>query len=174
MNNDNLNNLSGDGQQGQTFGDASKQNQQSGGAAQQEQYTQGQYGQTQYGQAQYGQTPYYIDESGMFSENKLARKNGTAAAVKLGDWMALDCIGFLNLIPLLGSIAALVIYLVIAFSSKTSYSVKTRVRANFIWALIAIGIYIVMLVLALTVFSSLFHEISREFSRGSNFARYYY
>ena len=39
-----------------------------------------------------GGAPYqgYYDESGLFSENKLSRKNGQSAMVKITDWLKLD------------------------------------------------------------------------------------
>lgn len=102
-----------------------------------------QYG---YGQNQYGY-PGYVDESGLFSENKLKRLNGVSAHVTLGDWMKSDCLSLLNLIPIFGSIAALVIYFILAFSSKTAMSLKTRYQANLIWAAIILGVYILLIII---------------------------
>lgn len=75
-------------------------------------YGQNQYGnQTGYGyqQNQYGY-PGYVDESGIFSENKMKRLNGVSAKITIGDWLKTDCISLLNFIPFFGSIAALVLY----------------------------------------------------------------
>ena len=111
------------------------------------------YGQNQYGnqngygyqQNQYGY-PGYVDESGLFSENKLKRLNGVSAKITLGDWMRKDCLRLLNLLPF-GSIAYLVITLILAFSSKTSESMKTRVQADLIWGLIGVGLSIILLII---------------------------
>jgi len=83
----------------------------------------------------------------MFDESKLQMKNGVNAHVKIGDWMLVDCIGFLNIIPIVGSIAVLVIYLILAFGSKTAGPIKTRMQANFVWAAIILGIYIVLFII---------------------------
>ena len=61
-------------------------------------YGQNQYGnQTGYGyqQNQYGY-PGYVDESGIFSENKMKRLNGVSAKITIGDWLKTDCISLLN------------------------------------------------------------------------------
>ena len=87
------------------------------------------------------------DESGLFSENKLLRKNGMAARVTLKDWLKFDCLSFLSFIPIVGTLAYLVIYFIIAFSGKTSESLKTRAQATLIWSLVAIVIYIVLIIL---------------------------
>ena len=116
----------------------------------------------QYSQAPYQQGyPMYTqpDESGLFSENKSLRKNGMSARVTLGDWLRLDCLSFLCLIPVLGTIAYLVIYFIIAFSGKTAASIKTRVQANLIWSAIVLAVYIVLIVILFTVAQPLFEEL---------------
>ena len=112
-------------------------------------YDQNRYGnQNGYGyqQNQYGY-PGYVDESGLLSENKLKRLNGVSAKVTIGDWLRTDCISLLNLIPFFGSIAALVLYCILAFSSKTAVSLKTRYQANLIWAGIVLALYIVLIII---------------------------
>lgn len=83
----------------------------------------------------------------MFDETKLAAENGTSSTIKIKDWLLLDCIGLLNIIPILGSIAALVLYLIIAFSSGTSPSMKNRVLASFIWMIIWLVIWFLFIFL---------------------------
>jgi len=72
----------------------------------------------------------------MFKEQKLSGNNGNSAAVKVKDWMLLDCLALLNLIPIVGTIVYLVIILIIGFGSKTAVSVKSRIKAALIWAAI--------------------------------------
>ncbi|NTU89137.1 MAG: hypothetical protein HGA54_04405 [Actinobacteria bacterium] len=81
----------------------------------------------------------------MFDNSELASRNGTSATVSIGNWMAIDCINLLNLIPIVGSIAALVIFLVMAFGSSTAPSVKNRLLAYFVWALIQLLLCLVFL-----------------------------
>ena len=104
-------------------------------------------------------TPPYVDESGLFNENKLSRKNGQSATVKIGDWMKADCFGFLNLIPIFGSIAYIVILFYLAFSSKTAKSMKNRYIASLIWAAIALVVSIVLAIALGAALVSLFSQM---------------
>lgn len=116
-------------------------------------YGQNQYGnQTGYGyqQNQYGY-PGYVDESGIFSENKMKRLNGVSAKITIGDWLKTDCISLLNFIPFFGSIAALVLYCILAFSSKTAASIKSRYLANLIWAGILIAVYVALIIILIAL-----------------------
>lgn len=141
--------------------------------AQQGQYQQGQYQQNPY------QQPVYVDESGLFNENKLARRNGLSAKIKLGDWMKADCLALLKLldIPFMfmllpaGSIAYFVICLILAFSSKTSQSMKTRYQANLVWAAISLGVSLILILIFLAIvaaiglsFGDLLQQLAYEFS----------
>jgi len=115
---------------------------------------------------QYQQPPYQQgypmytqpDESGLFSENKSLRKNGMSARITLGDWIKFDCLSFLSLIPIIGTIAYLVIYFIIAFSPKTAASIKTRAQASLIWSLVALVFYIVLIILLVIFASPLLEE----------------
>ena len=80
----------------------------------------------------------------MFDESRLGPQNGGSATVSIKDWFLLDCLGFLNLIPIAGSIAYIIIILVIGFGSKTAISLKNRVLMNLIWAVIGIAVSIVV------------------------------
>lgn len=102
-------------------------------------------------QQNYYQQNVYIDESGFFSENKMSRINGQSAYVKIGDWMKFDCLSFLSFIPILGWIVYLIFYFIIAFSSKTSKSLKTRLQANLIWSAISIGLFLVILIIGAVI-----------------------
>ncbi|MEG2933279.1 MAG: hypothetical protein RR842_06830 [Gordonibacter sp.] len=69
----------------------------------------------------------------MFDETQLAPKNGTSATITIKEWLLLDCVSLLNIIPILGSIACIVIYAIIAFGSSTAISMKNRVLASLVW-----------------------------------------
>ena len=99
----------------------------------------------------YNGAPVYTDESGLFNENRMARKNGTSATIRLSDWMKADCLMFLNLIPCIGSAAAIILYCVLAFSSKTAVSLKTRYQANLIWSAIVLVLYLVIIIMAVVL-----------------------
>ena len=98
--------------------------------------------QNPYGQPPYYQQPY-ADESGFFSEAKMSRLNGQSANIKLGDWMKADCLFLLNFIPGIGSLVALIVFCILAFSSKTAKSMKTRYQADLIWS----GVFLVLFIL---------------------------
>ena len=85
----------------------------------------------------------------MLKEEKLLEANGESAAVSIKDWLILDCLSLLNLIPVAGSAIYLVIILILGFGTETSISVKNRIKAALIWA----GIWIVILTVAYLLFS---------------------
>lgn len=81
----------------------------------------------------------------MFDESRLASENGVSSTVKIKDWILLDLLSFLNIIPIVGSIAYIVILCVIGFGSKSAISMKNRVIASLIW--MAVGIVLSLLFL---------------------------
>ena len=95
-------------------------------------------------------------DSGVFSEQKLSRDNGLSAAITIKDWLKLNCVGLFSLIPVVGTIVYLVVYLVIGFSEKTAISIKNNIKANLIWSLIITGVAIVLLIIFSSVIVGLF------------------
>lgn len=91
----------------------------------------------------------------MFNQDKIAEANGASATVGLKQWLLMDCIMFLNIIPIIGSIAALVIYLVIAFGSNTAPSMKYRIIASLIWCVVSIVVLIFLFAFGLLSMASL-------------------
>lgn len=77
-------------------------------------------------------------------ESYLVEKNGTSGAVKTKDWLKFICLGFLNLIPLVGTIAYLGILIYIALSDNTSVSMKSYVRAYLIFFVISLVVGLVL------------------------------
>lgn len=73
----------------------------------------------------------------------LSYKNGDSATVGIGDWLLLDAIGFLNLIPIVGTVACLVLYIIIAASRETAPSVQNRIIVSLIW----LGVWVLVLLL---------------------------
>ena len=74
----------------------------------------------------------------MFNNHDLSAKHGQSATMGAGTWMAFDCLALLNIIPVIGTIACIIIYIVLLVSSKTAPSLKNRIIANLIWIAIAI------------------------------------
>ncbi|MBE6636719.1 MAG: hypothetical protein E7618_02810 [Ruminococcaceae bacterium] len=118
-------------------------------------------------QGPYGQPPYYqqpyVDESGWFSEAKMSRLNGQSANIKLGDWLKSDCLFLLNFIPGIGSLVTLVVYCILAFSSKTAKSMKTRYQANLIWSGIMLVLSFLFIGFIIALAGSIVTEFGGEF-----------
>ena len=85
----------------------------------------------------------------------MGRNNGASAHVALGDWLKLYCLGFLNLIPILGFIAYIVIVCMIGFGNKSARSMKTSIQASLIIGAIILAIYIILLIAFLPVIMSM-------------------
>jgi len=83
----------------------------------------------------------------MFDEQRLAPSNGSSATVSIKDWLLLDCIAFLNLIPIIGSLAYIIILLIIGLGTSTAVSLKNRVLATLVWMVIGIAVSILVLFL---------------------------
>ena len=83
----------------------------------------------------------------MFDEQRLASNNGNSATVSIKDWLLLDCLGFINLIPIIGTIAYIIIILVIAFGSSTTISLKNRILATMVWVIIGIVLSIILTII---------------------------
>ncbi|MBE5934131.1 MAG: hypothetical protein E7263_12020 [Lachnospiraceae bacterium] len=80
-------------------------------------------------------------------EDILWNKNGGSATVIVKDWMKLDCVMLLSIIPIIGTIAAIIIYIVLAFHQNTAASIKSRIQANFIWLVIFLIISIIVAII---------------------------
>ena len=76
----------------------------------------------------------------MFKDNELTMTSGTSSTISIGTWMKFDAIKFLGLIPIVGTLAVLIIYCVILFGSETAPSIKNRMIATIIWMVIGLVI----------------------------------
>ena len=69
----------------------------------------------------------------IFNNEDLSYKNGDSATVGIVDWILFDAIGLLNVVPIAGPIAAIVMYVLIAANYDGAPSVQNRIIVNFIW-----------------------------------------
>ena len=69
----------------------------------------------------------------IFNNENLSYKNGDSATVSVTDWILFDAIGLLNLVPIAGPIAAIILYVLIAANYDSAPSVQNRIIVNFIW-----------------------------------------
>lgn len=81
-------------------------------------------------------------------EGILWNKNGGSATMIVKDWMKLDCVMLLSVVPIIGTIAAIIIYVVLGFHRDTATSIKSRIQANLVWLLIFL---IISLIIAIAV-----------------------
>ena len=81
-------------------------------------------------------------------EDTLWNKNGGSASVIVKDWLKLDCVMLLSIVPIIGTIATIIIYIILGFHHNTAISIKSRILANLVWLLILL---IISLVAALII-----------------------
>lgn len=81
----------------------------------------------------------------MFKEQELQQKNGMSAAITIKDWIFLMLISLLNLIPFVGFIVYLVLYIVIGFSKDTAVSISNYIKANLVVAAIIMVVSIILI-----------------------------
>lgn len=89
----------------------------------------------------------------VFNDEKMSYRNGDSSTVGVLDWLLFDAIGILSIIPIVGPIAAIVLYVVIGSFRDSSPSVQNRIIVNFIW----LGVWLVaLLVLAILGMAGVF------------------
>lgn len=93
------------------------------------------------------------------SEKSLSQKNGMAGIVGTSDWLKFMCLGFLSFIPFIGWLIYLVVLIYLALNDKTSESVKSFIKASFIFLGISIAISLVLCFLLLGRVMSVFSLI---------------
>lgn len=88
-----------------------------------------------------------------FNDEKLAFKNGDSSTLSVGDWFLFSLLGLLNLVPIAGTIAYVVLLVVIAVNKETAPTLKNFIVVLFIWLLVGLVVLAVMvLLLMLDVF----------------------
>lgn len=75
-----------------------------------------------------------------FSNSNLTFQAGASATVSLKTWFYLTSLGFLNLIPFLGTIIWFVVYLWIGFHAETAPSIQNFIKLQLIFSLIGIAL----------------------------------
>ena len=81
---------------------------------------------------------------GFLSEESLSSKNGLSAFISAGDWFKLWGIGFLlNLVPVVGSIASIVYYIVLLCRENTAASIRSYIKFKLILS-IAVLIFAIL------------------------------
>ncbi len=78
------------------------------------------------------------------SESNLSQKNGVAGIVGTKDWLKFMCLGFLNFIPVVGSLIYLGVLIYLVVSNTTAESVKSYIKAIFIVTGISLALAVVL------------------------------
>ena len=71
-----------------------------------------------------------------FSEVKMAERNGYSANIKLEDWLFLELLGLIAIVPVVGTIIFLILYGVLGFKKETADSMSSFIKLNLIISLI--------------------------------------
>lgn len=82
-----------------------------------------------------------------FNESELEYKNGTAGNVTMLDWFLFDLFKLIAIIPVVGAIAFIILYIVLAFRKELSQPIKARVRLDLIYAAISMALALILSVL---------------------------
>ena len=93
-------------------------------------------------------------------ENRLWNKNGSSAKITWQDWFKLDCLTLLTLIPIVGPLLLLGIYIFLLVNNETAYSIRSRIKANLIWTIICLAIGVVAFLVTLSLSVSLGNLLS--------------
>ena len=84
----------------------------------------------------------------MFDDERMADRNGVSATVSVRDWFLFDLLSLLNLIPIVGPLALIGIYIALACVRGTAPSVASRVIMSLIWIAVEVVIVAVVLLVA--------------------------
>ena len=90
-----------------------------------------------------------------FADDNLTFQDGASATISVKSWFLLHLLGLFNLIPLVGFIVWLVIYLLIGFSSETAPSIRNYIKLQFIFCLIGIVLAIILVIVGILLYPSL-------------------
>lgn len=84
-------------------------------------------------------------------EDRLWNKNGGSAKITYKDWMKLDLLGLLLLIPIAGPIMLIGIYIFLYVHKDTAESIRSRIKASLIWMLIYVIIAIIIIAVVFVI-----------------------
>jgi len=73
-----------------------------------------------------------------FSNEQLSERNGMSATITMQTWLFFFLLSLLNIIPIIGTIAWLVVYLVIGFSSETAPSLRNYIKLQIIVSVVCL------------------------------------
>ena len=78
-----------------------------------------------------------------FSNEQLSLKNGQSATISTLNWLALEVLSLLNIIPVVGTIIWLFLYVVLCTKGTTAPSIRRYIKLKLILTLIGLAISVV-------------------------------
>lgn len=79
-----------------------------------------------------------------FSNERLSEKNGESATITALNWLALEALSLLSLIPYAGVIVFLILYIIIGVKATTAPSIRSYIKLNLIVSAIVVVIAIII------------------------------
>lgn len=89
-----------------------------------------------------------------FSNENLSYNNGTSATISILNWFLLHLLSLINMIPILGFIVWVVLYLMIGFRRETAPSIRNYIKFQVIIAAIVLVLTILLLLIGIVLLSA--------------------
>lgn len=90
-----------------------------------------------------------------FSDENLSWQNGTSATISIKSWFFLHLLSLLSLIPFVGVIVWLVVYIMLGLRSETAPSIANYIKFQLIACVVAIAFFFILLFGLSSLFASL-------------------
>lgn len=83
-----------------------------------------------------------------FADDNLTFQDGASATISMKTWLFLHLLGLFNLIPIVGTIVWLIIYICIGFRADTAPSIQNFIKLQVIFSVIGIVLAIILTIVA--------------------------
>lgn len=90
-----------------------------------------------------------------FSNFNLSSQNGDSATISIKNWIVLQLISLLSVIPIVGSVVVLVLYIILAFRNDVAPSLANYLKAMLIISAVVLAITVVICVIVCLVIISI-------------------
>lgn len=79
----------------------------------------------------------------MFNEDEMQIRNGMSATMTIGDWIKYMLLGLINIVPIIGPIAYLVICIILMVNKETNKSLRNFMLAGLIFGAVVFVISVI-------------------------------
>lgn len=90
-----------------------------------------------------------------FADDNLTFQAGTSATITMKTWFFLRLLSLFNLIPLVGTIVWLVIYIWIGFRAETAPSIQNYIKLQVIFTAVWMVLSIILTLIAVSIMPAL-------------------